>query len=109
MPQKSSIAVSSDLRKKIKKLAAILDKPQGEIVSEAIEKFEEEIISRHKKSSNGEEKEFSSDEFDEILDAATRHVWETDPESKEIQEKLESGDETIDDFITNKWETGLKM
>ncbi|MHA1519875.1 MAG: hypothetical protein ACTSVZ_12920 [Promethearchaeota archaeon] len=39
----SSITVDNDLRKKIKKLAAELDTTQGDIVAQAIQKFEDTL------------------------------------------------------------------
>ncbi|HEY0088410.1 MAG TPA: hypothetical protein VGB37_06180, partial [Candidatus Lokiarchaeia archaeon] len=44
----------------------------------------------------------------EILKKATEIIWKQDPERKAIQEKLSEGPETIDDFILNVWESGLK-
>ena len=108
MVPNSSIAVSGDLRKRIKKLAALLDKPQGEIVSQAIEKYEEEIIAKFKESSRKNVNDGKKEDFEEILDTATKLAWESDPGIREVQEKLASGKETIDDFITNDWNTGLR-
>ena len=35
-------------------------------------------------------------------------IWKEDPKRKAIQQKLSSGSETIDDFILDNWDTGLK-
>ncbi len=43
----------------------------------------------------------------QILQDATKRVWEVKPAIKQIQEKLFAGPETIDDFILNDWDFGL--
>ena len=106
MVTKTTIAVTSQLRKTIKKLAALLDVTQGEVVEKAILAFEKTIISSSR--DNLPTREDSKAEVQQILDDATIKVWKDDPERKRVQLALMKGPETIDDYIIRNWKTGLK-
>jgi predicted transcriptional regulator len=104
MASKSTVAIDDTLRKKIKKLAVILDLSQGEVINKAIQELEKKILTQKKADlisiDNGSS-------IESLLNQATLQVYESDPEFRDIQEKLFSGPETIDDFIIKNWNSGL--
>ncbi len=106
MTEKTTVGIDKDLRKTIKKLAAWLDISQGEVVKRAISEYERKVL-----QSNGSEDtkvKNKDNEVDTILQKATNIIWAEDPKTKEIQQKLLQGSETIDDFIANNWDSGLE-
>ncbi len=107
MTIKTTVAIDSDLRKIIKKLAAWLDISQGEVIRRAIAEYEKIIISKdiYPNTSNISIKK----EIDSILQAATDAVWEDDIKTREIQEKLKKGPSSIDEVILNNWDFGLEI
>ncbi|MEE9379760.1 MAG: ribbon-helix-helix protein, CopG family [Candidatus Lokiarchaeia archaeon] len=107
MTVKTTVAIDSDLRKIIKKLAAWLDISQGEVIRRAIAEFEKSVIIKNVYPNTSKEK--VKKEIDTILQAATDAVWEDDIKTQEIQEKLKKGPRTIDEFILNNWDSGLEI
>lgn len=107
MTAKTIIAIDSDLRKIIKKLAAWLDISQGEVIKRAIAEYEKFIVNNNIHLTSN--KENIVDEIEKILKTATDSVWKKDKKTREIQEKLKKGNETIDDMILNNWESGLNL
>ena len=107
MTVKTTVAIDSDLRKIIKKLAAWLDISQGEVIKRAIAEFEKSVISNNVYPNTSKEK--FKKEIDTILQAATDAVWEDDIKTREIQEKLKKGPSTIDEVILNNWDSGLEI
>jgi len=107
MTIKTTVAIDSDLRKIIKKLAAWLDISQGEVIRRAIAKFEKAIINKDvypDPSKDKIEKEIAT-----ILQAATDIVWGDDIKTREIQEKLKKKPGSIDEVILNNWDFGLEL
>ncbi|TKJ19211.1 MAG: hypothetical protein CEE43_16205 [Promethearchaeota archaeon Loki_b32] len=107
MTVKTTVAIDSDLRKIIKKLAAWLDISQGEVIRRAIAEFEKSVITKNVYPNTSKEK--VKKEIDAILQAATDAVWEDDIKTREIQEKLKKGPSTIDEVILNNWDSGLEI
>jgi len=109
MASKTTVAIDQGIRKKLKKLASLLDISQGEVINKAVSMFEKSILSQlaeHK--SMVKESQKAGINVEQILKEATQKVWDQDPERKEIQKKLQEGPETIDDFIITNWESGLE-
>ncbi|MGQ4834194.1 MAG: hypothetical protein ACP6IS_09925 [Candidatus Asgardarchaeia archaeon] len=92
----STITVSDEIRRKIKRLAALLDTTQNKIVEQAISLFEQEIMARKR------EKKMKSKVF-KILEEAERKVESEDPEWKEITRKIEKSNIEIENFISEIW------
>jgi predicted transcriptional regulator len=109
MASHTTVAIDQDVRRKLKKLASLLDVSQGEVIKQALAILEEKIITgkREPRESNPLAR-IDKKEIGRILQDATRKVWGANPEIKRIQEKLFSGPETIDDFIINDWDSGLE-
>ncbi len=99
MASKTTVAIDDKLRKSIKKLAAWLDLPQGEVVRRAIKAYENIVFSGKKAPLNSES--IPVDALNAQYQAATEHVWAKDPKSKKIQQRIMQGPETFDDFILN--------
>ena len=109
MASHTTVAIDQDVRKKLKKLASLLDISQGEVIREALALFEDKILATRKQIYQiSPFKKTDHDEIQRILKDATEKVWAENPEVKIIQEKLYSGPETIDDFILNDWDAGLE-
>ncbi|KKL71736.1 hypothetical protein LCGC14_2091960 [marine sediment metagenome] len=107
MTFRTTVAIDSDLRKIIKKLAAWLDISQGEVIRRAIAEFEKSVIVKNVYPNISKEK--LKNEIDTLLQAATDAVWEDDIKTREIQEKLKKGPSTIDEVILNNWDFGLEL
>ena len=107
MTTKTTVAIDSELRKVIKKLAAWLDISQGEVIKRAIAEYEKNVIDRNTYQISNEEN--IKNEIEDILQSATNSVWKDDKKTREIQEKLKKGTITIDDVIINNWESGLNL
>jgi predicted transcriptional regulator len=109
MASHTTVAIDQEVRKKLKKLASLLDISQGEVIKEALALFEDKIIMSKKQSKlQFSPREIDQEEIQRILSEATKKVWAVNPEIKTMQEKLYSGPETIDDFILNDWDAGLE-
>ena len=106
---KTTVAIKQDIRKKVKKLASILDVSQGEVIERAVNMFENSILSQFGKN-KALEADLTTEKIDinKILEDATQKIWARDPEVKAIQEKLQTGPETIDDFIITNWNSELE-
>ena len=107
MTIKTTVAIDSDLRKIIKKLAAWLDISQGEVIRRAIAEYEKAIINKDVYPNTSKDK--IKKEIATILQAATDAVWEDDIKTREIQEKLKKGPSSIDEVILNNWDFGLEL
>jgi predicted transcriptional regulator len=109
MASKTTVAIDHTLRKKLKKLASLLDISQGEVISRAISAFEKSILSQMTENKQLMEESHKTEiDVKRILMEATQKVWAQDPERKELQKKLQEGPETIDEFIITNWNSGLE-
>jgi hypothetical protein len=107
MGMKSSVAIDSDMRKKLKKMAAILDKSQKDIITEALQDYEIKIGFKFRNDLNSTEPEKNDIDIEKILKHATEVVWKNNPKKKKRQMRLFSGSDTIDEIITQSWDSGL--
>lgn len=109
MISKTTVAISQNIRKKLKKLAGILDISQGEVIERALIMFEKAILLDLNEKKISIKKSLVQDiDINKILEDATQKVWANDPECKKIQEKLQTDSETIDNFIITNWDSGLE-
>ena len=106
---KTTVAVDQELRKKIKKMSALLEITQSAVIEKAITNLERELILSKEKELNlpTSMKEETID-ISKILADATQQIWKRDPERENIQKKLRKGSPSIDDFLMNDWITGLE-
>ena len=113
MGTKTTVAVDQELRKKIKKISALLDITQSAVIARAVANLEKEIVANPKKGLNQstslkkKTKEKTID-VSKVLKEATQKIWSTDPEREEIQKILQKGPHSIDDFLVDEWTTGLE-
>ena len=106
MTIKTTVAIDSDLRRTIKKLAAWLDISQGEVIKQAIAQYEKALLNQGKDlDPNGKS---DKKKIDTILQAATEAIWLEDPETKAIQQKLKKGRISLDKILLNNWDYGLE-
>jgi hypothetical protein len=101
MVSKSTIAVSREVRNRLKKLAELLNKSQGDIVQLALNDFEKQHFKDLKQDPHSES---NIELVDKILAEATKEVWESDPEHKELQLKLKTSGSQIDDYLIRTWD-----
>lgn len=113
MLSKSTVAIDDVLRRRIKKMAAFLDIPQGEVIKRAIDEFEFKFLRQNQEELKKPLQENLG--FDQNIDvealyqAATEKIWAKDPITKKIQQQLAQGSETIDDFTITRWNVGLDV
>ena len=91
----STIMVTDKTRRKIKRLAALLDTTQNKIVEKAVELLEREILKK-------KEKKKISPKVKKALEEARKIVKEKDPEFYEDMKKIESAKVDIEDFISER-------
>ncbi len=106
MTIKTTVAIDTDLRRTIKKLAAWLDISQGELIKRAIAQYKKIILNQGTDLDPSEKT--GKDEIDTILQAATEAIWLEDPETKAIQQKLKKGRISLDKILLNNWDYGLE-
>ena len=109
MTNRTTVAIEKDIKKKLKKLSAILDITQAEVIKRALVLYEKDFVEK-KIQEEGERVYSDKDSMvsvQDILKNATKIIWAQDPERKALQQKLMEGPETIDDVILNEWDTGL--
>lgn len=92
----STVTVSDETRRKIKRLAALLDTTQNRIVERAIALFEREILKKQKKKR-------LNPKVKKALEEAKRIVKERDPEFYERMMKLKSAEIDIEEVISERW------
>jgi len=109
MTIKTTVAIDQTIRKKLKKLASILDISQGEVIKRALSVFEKSVLLQlREKKGLGKKSSIEDIDVTTILEETTQKVYAGDPELKAIHEKLQTGPETIDDFIITHWDSGLE-
>ena len=110
MASKTTVAVDQKLRKKIKKLSALLDIPQSAVIEKAIASLEKDMLYNKNPNENNNKTIIKNDKINvsKILEEATQKIWKKDPEREKIQKILQKGSQTIDDFLLNDWITGLQ-
>ena len=110
MTSRTTVAIDNKLRKRLKKLAAWLDKTQAEVIKEAISLYEKEIFKSEK--SQNERKSPEKDLSNSLkiqLEEATKKIWDQDPERKALQLKLMTKQDKLDEFILNNWDLGVNL
>ncbi len=106
MASKTTVAIDQKLRKKIKKLSALMDIPQSAVIEKAIAILEKEMI--FNKNPNKNITKNDNIDVSKILEEATQKIWKKYPEREKNQKILQKGSQTIDDFLLNDWITGLQ-
>ncbi|MHA1765766.1 MAG: hypothetical protein ACTSVK_05835 [Promethearchaeota archaeon] len=95
MPARSTVAVNLKTRQHLKKLSALLDLPQGEIIQKALEIYEKILF---QKPSQIKQKS-GNDEVQNILKKSLTQLWKQDPGRKNLDLKLMSDNEDFDESI----------
>ncbi|WP_457556714.1 ribbon-helix-helix domain-containing protein [Candidatus Harpocratesius sp.] len=106
MASKTTVAVDQKLRKKIKKLSALMDIPQSAVIEKAIASLEKEMINN--KNPNKTFPQNDNIDVFKILEDATQKIWKKYPEREKNQKILQKGSQTIDNFLLYDWNTGLE-
>ena len=97
MATRSTVAVNSKTRQRLKKLSALLDLPQGEIIKKALEIYEQILFQKPLKS----KLKPTNKKVQEILKESLLQLWEQDPERKALDLKLMAKNEDNFDFNGN--------
>jgi len=92
----STVTISEEVRRKIKRLAALLDTSQSKIVEMAIDFYESEVLRKiESKKTNIKVKK--------LLEEAERMVSEGDPDWARISEKIKSSVVGIEYYMSYRW------
>ena len=94
MATRSTVAVNLKTRQRLKKLSALLDLPQGEIIKKALEIYEQILFQKPLKSKSKP----INKKVQEILKESLLQLWEQDPERKALDLKLIAKNEDNFDF-----------
>lgn len=109
MTTKTTVAIDQNIRKKLKKLASVLDISQGKVIERALNVFEKSVLLQLREKKGLAKKSIIENiDVRKVLEEATQTVYASNPELKAIHEKLQTGPETIDDFIITHWDSGLE-
>lgn len=92
----STISVSDEIRRKIKKLATYLDTTQNKIVEKAIELLEKEILTKSRKVTTNKK-------IKKILEDARLKIEKEDPEWAKISKIIKKASTDIDEFRSERW------
>ena len=104
MSTRSTVAVNSNTRKRLKKLSALLDLPQGEIIKKALEIYENYLfhkttktpIKLKNKSKSKSDSEVEKKKVQYILKESLLQLWEQNPDLKALDLKLMAKNEDFD-------------
>ncbi|MHA1722954.1 MAG: hypothetical protein ACTSXW_07750 [Candidatus Baldrarchaeia archaeon] len=92
----STVTISEDVRRKIKRLAALLDTSQSKIVEMAIDFYEKEVLRKI-------ESEKPNIKVRKVLEEAEKIVNERDPDWARVSEKVKSSIVGIEAYISYRW------
>ena len=90
----SSITIPDRLRKKIKKLAALLDTSQSKIISVAIEDYEKKYFLKS---------DFDDPEVVSLLNSISKEIYEKFPERRRRAELLSQSVDILDSISPAIW------
>ncbi|MCS4540807.1 MAG: hypothetical protein HY929_00560 [Euryarchaeota archaeon] len=93
----TTVTVNNEMRKKLKKLAAMLDTTQGEVIKKAIELFEKQALQERKLK--------YPSKVDKILNEASAKIRASDPKWAKISKIIESSTVPIETVIATSWGT----
>ncbi|MHA1652140.1 MAG: hypothetical protein ACTSYB_18315 [Candidatus Helarchaeota archaeon] len=109
MTIKTTITIDQQVRRKLKKIASILGISQGEVIKRALNLFEKTLLDELNKNKIVKQNlKHKKIDIEKILEDATKKVWKMYPECKKIQKILQTGPESIDNFIITEWNSGLE-
>jgi len=92
----STVTISEDVRRKIKRLAALLDTSQSKIVEMAIDFYEKEVLRKI-------ESEKPNIKVRKVLEEAEKIVNERDPDWARVSEKVKSSIVGVEAYISYRW------
>lgn len=90
----TSVTIPDELRRKIKKLAAIFDTSQAEIIKIAISEYEQKFVLKE---------DFSNPKLIDYLNKISKEVFEQNPDRKIRFQKLTAPGISIDSISPAKW------
>ncbi len=92
----TTVTVDDDVRRKLKKLAAVLDVTQGEVIERALRLYEDQVLHRESRSKTARK----------VLDALTEassKVRRSDPEWARVSRTIENAARSIEEFAGARW------
>jgi len=92
----STVTISEDVRRKIKRLAALLDTSQSKIVEMAIDFYEKEVLRKI-------ESKKSNIKVRKVLEEAEKTTSKQDPDWARVSEKVKSSVIGIEAYISYRW------
>jgi len=92
----TTVTVDDEIRRKLKRLAAMLDITQGEVIEKALEQYENRVVG------HGAERRVSRRVLQAIREASAR-VRRSDPEWARISRRIETSAISLEESISEAW------
>ena len=97
----TTVTVHDETRKKLKRLAAMLDATQGEVIERALGLYEEQVLGQRPR------RMISKRVLGALTEAASK-IRRSDPEWARISRTIESAAISLDEFVANSWGRELR-
>ena len=109
MSSRSTVAVNSNTRRRLKKLSALLDLPQGEIIKNALDILENHLFHTPAKAKTKlkitppSDSELEKKTVQDILNKSLLLLWEKNPDQKALDLKLMAQNDDFEKSIIDDW------
>ena len=92
----TTVTVDDEIRRKLKRLAAVLDATQGEVIERALSLYEDQVLGQRSKRRTPKR-------VLEALKQASSKIRQSDPEWARISQKVEDATVSIEESISTAW------
>jgi len=92
----TTVTVDDDIRKKLKRLAAVLDATQGEVIERALRLYEEQVMRQRS------QRKISRSVLEALKEASLR-IRRSDPKWARTSRTIETSSVSLEEFIAASW------
>ncbi len=92
----TTVTVGDELRRRLKRLAAMLDATQGEVIERALRVYEGQVL-------RGRPSRRASGRVLDAMEQAASKIRRSDPEWARISRTIERAAVSIDEFVAESW------
>lgn len=92
----TTVTVDDDVRKKLKRLAAVLDATQGEVIERALRLYEEQVMGQRSK------RKISRSVLEALKEASSK-IRHSDPKWARISRTIEDTSVSLEEFVAASW------
>lgn len=92
----TTVTVDDEIRRKLKRLAAMLDATQGEVIERALELYEDKVVGHRA------ERKVSRRVLQAMTDASAK-IRQSDPEWARISRRIEASAILLEESISEVW------